>query len=277
MLSDAEALMESGNPAAAVGRLHEVVARYPESREALEAQFTLGVAYESMNSLKDAITAYSQYIARAPEGKHADEARERVGLLAPKYEADFPSADNIERTIESLRTQLQADPDSNDLAVQLANALWAHGDYEPAAKLYFALKDRDPSFGDSDTFTNHIEMHSDGTYTLLTPTELSKRERSQNPLAVFNLASFGAIRDSFTQVPRYFVVTGQAVNRSDSMLYGVEITITIYGFGGIVYDTHTVPMGNVRPGEIRAFSVRFSNFRELESIDRYDYTVSFRR
>lgn len=277
MLNDAMGLIQAGNPAAAVGRLHEVVARFPDSREALEAQYQLGAAYEAMGSLKDSISAYGMYIGRAPDGEHADTARLRMETLLARYEAEFPSAATLDQEIELLRSQLQTNPDSNDLAVRLANALWARGDYEPAARLYLAVKDRDPAFAQTKAFTDHIELHSDGTHTLLTPQELSTRERTENPLAVYNLASFGAIRDSFTQVPRFFVVTGQAVNRGTSMLYGVEVTITIYGFGNIVYDTQTVPLGDVRPGEIRAISVRFANFRELESIDRYDYTVSFRR
>jgi hypothetical protein len=61
------------------------------------------------------------------------------------------------------------------------------------------------------------------------------------------------------------------------VLYGVEISITTYGFGNVVYDSQTVPVGDVRPGEIRAFSVRFANFREIESIDHYDYSVSYQR
>ena len=84
-------------------------------------------------------------------------------------------------------------------------------------------------------------------------------------------------RDRRTQIPRYFVVTGQALNRSDSVLSGVEIDITIYGFGAQVYDTKRFRLGEMYPSESRAFSVRFSNFRNLDSIDRYDYSIRFQR
>ncbi len=277
MLADALDLMRGGNPAAAVGRLHEVTARFPDTPESLEAQYQLGRAYESLGSIKDAITAYGLYLGRAPDGDNADDARARMESLLKKYEDEFPSADTIDREIESLRRELQQNPESNDLALKLADALWMRGQYESAAKLYFAVRDRDPAVAQSAAFRNRIELHADGSHTLLTPAELTKRERSNNPLSVINLSSFAAIRDSITQVPRYFVVTGEAVNRGDSVLYGVEVTINIYGFGGTIYDTQTVRLGDVRPGEIRALSVRFSNFRELESIDRYDSSVSYRR
>lgn len=277
VLADAMELLRAGNPAAAVGRLHEVVARYPDSPESLEAQYQLAVAYESLGSLKDAISAYGLYVGRSPDGAHADDARRRMEKLLVTYEAEFPSADTLDEEIESLREQLQNDPESNELAERLANALWTRGDYEQAGRIYGALKDRDAEFARSEVFRNRVELRPDGSYTLLTPAELNRRERAQNPINVINLSSFAAIRDSITQVPRYFVVTGQAVNRSDSLIYGVEVTLTIYGFGGDVYDTQTVPIGTMRRAETRAFSVRFSNFRDLESIDRYDYTVSFRR
>lgn len=277
MFADAMALLQSGNAAAAVGGFHEVVARYPDAPEAIVAQYQLGVAYESLDSIKDAISAYGLYVERAPQGEYADDARERRERLLREYEAQFPSTETIDREIEALRRELQRNPESNDLALRLASALWVRGEYESAARLYMAVYERDPRLARSEDFENRIELHDDGSYTLLTPAELTRRERTLNPLTVINLSSFPAIRDSITQVPLYYVVTGQAVNRGDSVLYDVEITINIYGFGGTVYDTQTVPIGTVRPGEIRALSVRFSNFREIESIDRYDYTVAFRR
>jgi tetratricopeptide (TPR) repeat protein len=277
MLKDAMDLIQSGNSAAAVGRLQEVVARFPNTAEALESQYQLGVAYESLGSMKDAISAYGLYVGRSPDGERADDARQRMERLLHEYEAQFPSTEKIDQDIEALRRDLQQNPQSNDLAVRLADALWMRGEYDSSARLYLAVYDRDASVAQSEAFRNRIELHSDGSYTLLTPAELTKRERSLNPLSVINLSSFSAIRDTFTQVPYYYVVTGQAVNRGDSVLYEVEVTITIYGFGGDVYDTQTIPLGVVRPGEIRALSARFSNFRDIDSIDRYDYTVSFRR
>ena len=43
------------------------------------------------------------------------------------------------------------------------------------------------------------------------------------------------------------------------------------------YDTTTVSVGRLNPGEIRAFSVRFSNFDNIENINRYECVASFQR
>lgn len=270
-------LLDQGDPVPAVSRLQALLARYPESKEALEGQYWLGVAYQKLGGVRDAIMAFDVYLSRAPEGEHATDAQQRMASLREDYETLFPTPEEIDKRIADLREARRANPDSITITKDLANALWMRGDYQAAADLYFEIVDKDPDFANDPTFKERIEINPDGSHTLLTPTELSRREKARNPVQVVNLTSFGAVRDTFTQVPRYFVVTGQAVNRSESVLYGVEITITIYGFGNVVYDTRTFPLGNMYPGETRAFSVRFSNFRELNSIDRYDYTISFRR
>jgi tetratricopeptide (TPR) repeat protein len=276
-VADAEQLIQNGNPAAAVGRLQEVVARYPDRPEAQEARYLLGLAYEALGGVGDAIRAYESYLAFTPKGPWADESRMARDRLRNQYEASFPSRDKLDREIESLRAVHQAQPASAERALGLADALWMRGDYEEAGAIYIDLAKHDPGFAKSDHFTTRIEPHDDGSHTVLTPSEVGRREKARNPIEVINVNSFGAVRDSFTQIPRFFVVTGQAVNRGGSVMHGVGVTVTIYGFGNIVYDTDTTQMGDLNPGEIRAFSMRFSNFRELNSIDRVDHAVSFRR
>ncbi|MDK1021474.1 MAG: hypothetical protein QGD90_07545, partial [Candidatus Hydrogenedentes bacterium] len=136
---------------------------------------------------------------------------------------------------------------------------------------------RDEAFKSDPVFSRRIELRPDGTHVLLTPTEIMRREIERQPISVTNMTSFRSGRDRRTQVPRHFVVTGQAINRSDSVLYGVQVLITIYGFGYRVYDTGAYRIGEMYPGEMRAFTVRFANFRELNSIERYDYSVRFQR
>ncbi len=276
-LAEAEQLIESGNPAAAVGRLQEIILRYPGTREAADAQYLLGLSYENLGGTKDAITAYDGYLDIAPQGEWADASRISRDRLRHQYEASFPSPDQIDQEITALRTQQQADPTSVDTKLQLADMLWTRGQYDDAAKAYVEVARANSGFAKSDHFRTRVELHQDGSYTVLTPTEVIRREAARNPIQVINTNSFGAIRDSFTQVPRFFVVTGQVVNRGESVIYGVNVNITLYGFGSQIYDVGTAQLGDMNPGEIRAFSQRFSNFRELNSIDRYETSVSFRR
>ncbi len=276
-IAEADRLIQSGNSAIAVGRLHEIAARYPGTREAADAQYLLGVAYENLGGLRDAIDAYDAYLALASAGEWADESRISGDRLRHLYASSFPAPEAIDREIGAARAALQAEPGSSDAKRRLADSLWTRGEYDEAGALYLELAHKDADFAASDHFRQRVERRDDGPHTILTPAEVSRRAAEKTPLQVVNINSFPAVRDSITQIPLFFVVTGQAVNRGQSILYGANVTVTLFGFGSTVYDTQTTPFGDVAPGETRAFSMRFSNYRELNSIDRYEYSVSFRR
>jgi len=276
-VAEADQLIQSGDSAIAVARLQEIIARYPGTPEAADAQYLLGVAYENLGGMRDAIAAYDAYLALAPKGEWADESRISGDRLRHQYTASFPAPEAIDREIDAARAALQAQPDSPEAKLRLADSLWQRGRYDEAAPLYLDLAKRDTNFAASDHFRARVEVRSDGAHTILTPAEVSRRATEKNPIQVVNLNSFDAVRDSITQIPLYFVVTGQAVNAAKSMIYGVNVTVTLYGFGNAIYDTQTTSFGDMAPGETRAFSMRFANIRELNSIDRYEYAVSFRR
>ena len=276
-IAEADHLIQGGDSAIAVGRLQEIIARYPGTEEAADAQYLLGVAYENLGGLRDAITAYDAYLALAPEGEWADESRISGDRLRSQYTASFPAPEAMDREIDAARAAVQAEPNSNPARLRLADALWKRGAYDEAGALYLDLATRDANFAASEHFRTRIERRSDGSHTILTPSEVSRRAAEKNPLQVVNMNSFAAVRDSFTQIPLYFIVTGQAVNQAQSVIYGASVTVTLFGFGNTIYDTQTTTFGDLAPGETRAFSMRFSNYRELNSIDRYEYSVSFRR
>jgi len=276
-VAEADRLIQSGESALAAGRLHEIILRYPGTPEAADAQYLLGVAYENVGGLRDAITAYDAYLAIAPDGEWADESRMAGERLRHQYTASFPAPEAIDREIDAARAAVQAQPDSAEAKLRLADVLWRRGDYDDAAALYLELAKRDPNFAASEHFRTRVEQRADGSHTVLTPAEVSRRAAEKNPIRIVNLSSFSAVRDSITQIPLYFVVTGQAVNQAESVIYGASVTVTLFGFGNTVYDTQTTTFGDLAPGETRAFSMRFSNYRELNSIDRYEYAVSFRR
>lgn len=277
LMGEAQATRNGGNPIAAIPQFHELIARYPGSKEATEAHYLLGITYYEIEGYRDAIEELNRYLAAAPAGPHADESRALAERLSEEYRKRFPTPQELDAEITLLQEKLAADPASEALQKGLADRLWLRGRYEEAARMYLEMAARDEAFKRDPVFTRRIDLRPDGSHVLLTPEEIVRREVDRQPIAVTNLTSFRSGRDRRTQVPRYFVVTGQAINRSQNKLTGVEINVTIYGFGARVYDTKQFRIGEMYPGETRAFSLRFSNFRELNSIDRYDYSVRFRR
>jgi hypothetical protein len=76
---------------------------------------------------------------------------------------------------------------------------------------------------------------------------------------------------------RDYNVSGQAVNVGDTPLEDVRLIVTIYGLGQLVYDTQTVALGALQPGEVRAFSVQFTRFDDINNIVRHECRGTFRR
>lgn len=278
LLSDARDMQRKGNNSAAILRLCEVRDRYPETREASEANYWLGVAYGEVESHRDAIESLRAYLRAEPDGRYADDARPLLQSFSREYDRRFPSPDKLDADISALRAELSRSPGSPQLKRTLADKLWSRGHYDEAGGLYVELSRADTSFQKDPVFIQRIEMRRDGSHIVLDPAELIRRNIEANPVSIINTSSFRSGRDRRTQVPRFFVVSGQALNRSQSVLYGVEVRCTIYGFGGAqVYDVSNQRIGRLNPGESRAFSMRFQNFRDLNNIERYECTAVFQR
>jgi tetratricopeptide (TPR) repeat protein len=237
----------------------------------------LGVAYESIKSYQDAIGMFEEYLELAPEGEYAEASSAYVKQLNDEYSEQFITADELDRQVVALAEKLKADPGNALDQYELANLLWLRGDYDEAAKLYLALVQIHPEYAADSLVMRRIEILPTGEYIVLTPAEVQRREIEAEPVKVFNISAFRSGPDLITRMPRFYVVTGQVVNRSDSVLYGVSVNTTLFGFGNTVYDTNRVSLGRMNPGEIRAFSMRFSNFENIENIYRHECVATFER
>jgi tetratricopeptide (TPR) repeat protein len=276
-VDDARRLVQAGDAATAIPRLVHVISKYPESRPATEARYWLGVAYHRVRSYREAIELFEEYVALAPEGPHAADARDYIARLREEYDRKFLTPDEIDRRIADVDARLREAPGEPELLAQRAGLLWQRGNYEAAGQAYAALVRADPAWRDDETVRRRVDFHADGTYTVLDPATFLQRQRVANPLRIENTASFESGRDLFTQQRLFYVVTGQAYNQGDSTLYGVRVFVTIYGFGNVVYDSGAVHLGRLNPGERRAFSIRFSNFDNIENVVRYECEGSFER
>ncbi len=269
--------IEAGDHYMMIPRLQDTIARYRDTEAAKEAFYFLGIAYYHIGGYRDAIEAFDEYMRLAPDGRYAAESAEYAAKLTQEYKQKFITPEQLDLKIDELRGKLEKEPQFLADQWKLAGLLWKRGNYEQAAKLYMALVARHPEYANDATFKNRIELLPDNQYVILTPAEILHRHAEAQPLAIINEATFRAGRDLFTRVPRYYVVTGQVVNRSDSVLYGVQVIVTLYGVGGVVYDTNTVNIGRLNPKEIRAFSVRFSNFENISNISRHECVGMFQR
>lgn len=276
-VEDARRSIEAGDTTVVVPRLLHVISNNPGSAAALDARYWLAVTYEKISSYRDAMDMLNEYLRIAPDGRYAGDARERLTRLQSEYKARFVTEEEINAQVADLSAKVAADPNNDRLQLELANTLWKRGDYDNAAKIYMKVVAEHPEHAEDKELKDRIERLPTGGFIVLTPGEVQRREVERQPLVVINTAAFRTGKDLITREDLYYVVTGQVVNRGSSVLYGVQVVTTIYGFGNMVYDTNTVNFARLSPGEIRAFSVRFSNFVNIDDIHRYDCTVMFER
>ncbi|MCC6794750.1 MAG: hypothetical protein IT366_06490 [Candidatus Hydrogenedentes bacterium] len=267
--------IEAGDTSNVIPRLMHVIGNAPASQPALDARYWLAVAYAKIGSYRDAIDMYREYLELAPEGRYAEAAKGQREALETEYKAKFQTPEQLDEEVGKLSGALQQDPNNVQLQIQLANTLWKRGDYDRAAKIYYQVIGANPALANEPDLRDRIESLPNGEIIVLTPAEIQRREVERQPLVVFNTAAFRSGKDLFTREPLYFAVTGQVVNQSKSVLYGVQVVVTIYGFGNMVYDTSNVNIGRMNPGEVRAFSTRFSNFDNIDEVHRFDCVASY--
>jgi len=276
-LRDVERMIDEGEHWATVPRLLLLVSRYPASDAALDARWLLGATYERVGSYKDAMDMFTDYLRLAPKGPHAEQCIQQLERINEKYEQEFLSLTEIDAQVRTLETKLREQPDALVYQWELADLLWKRGNYDEAGRLYERILANHPQYARDPVLARRVELLPDGRVIVLTPAEIERRQIERRPLEIINQNAFRSGRELFTREHRYYVVTGQVLNRSDSVLYGVEVDVTLFGFGNVVFDTSTVYIGRMSPGELRAFSVRFSKFENIENISKYESVARFQR
>lgn len=279
-LDVAKRMMQAREYSQAIPRLMHVTDKYPNSPAATESLYFLGTAYYQISGLKDARDHFVRYLAAAPAGEHAESSRQYLSTLQEREEEELLSTQAIDTRIAQVQSAAAGRELELPQRLELADLHWKKGDYAAAGKIYEQVLDEYPALANDSVLRTRMEKVSDDTYVLLTPGEVLRREAEAEPLVIFNTSSFRSGR--FETLPatsreRFYTVTGQVANRSENTLQDVQIIVTIYGFGSMVYDTQTVTIGTLLPDQKRAFSARFNNFDNIENVNRYECVGTFRQ
>lgn len=279
-LGVAQKMIRAGNYSQAIPRLLKVLGEAAGSREAIEARYFLGVAYEAIQDLRGAQQQLKEYLELAPDGEYAKDARARLQSVGGELDERYVSPTEIEQKIAAARQRIQEAPDEVGHRLELADMLWSKGDYAEAGKVYAEILGRWPRLQDDMVVRQRMVRGADGAWQALDPQAAVLQAADRDPLLIYNTASFRSGReDGFTrsfQASKYNV-TGEAMNRGQSTLNDVELIVTIYGFGGKVFETKSLRVGSMAPGAARPFSVVFENFDSIENIERYDVKGAFTR
>jgi len=276
-IEEARILIETSDPSAAIPRLLNTIQKHPGTDAAIDARYWLGVAYYKIGSYRDAAGMFNDYLRQRPQGVYAAECAERIARLTEESNAKYPTVEELDNQIKKASEEAAAKPDDPPAQLALADLLWRRGEYAKAGAVYANLVARHPECLNDATLKGRIEFDANGKYTVLTPVEIQRRQAEADPLVVINTSGFKSGRDLFTREQRFYSVSGQILNRSARPLNGVQVIITLYAFGTAVLDTTTVNIGQLRPGESRPFSVKFSNFDNIENVNRFECIGTFQR
>ena len=270
-------MVKAGEYSLVIPRLQQLTTQFPGDQAAIEARYYLGLSYYSIGGYGEALQNFKEYVNLAPEGENAASAKEHIQRMT---ENAPPTAVEMDQKIADAKARAAANPEDAAVKMELANLFWDAGRYAEAGKVYEELLAKWPNLLNDTVVRTRVTREKDGSYTVLSPQEAERRYREQEPLQIFNVSSFRSGRfDNWnaTANERYYNVDGQAVNRSEKPLEDVRVTVTIYGMGQMVYDTQTVSLGTLQPGETRAFSVQFSRFDDIYNVSRHECLGTFRR
>lgn len=279
-LNVAKKMIRAGNYSQAIPRLLKLLGDAPSSREAVEAHYHLGLAYDAIRDLRNAQLQLKQYLDRAPEGEYADDARSRVQQLTGTLDEKFVSPDKIADRIDAARQRAAQAPDEVGPQLELADLLWAKESYAEAGDVYAKILQRWPALKDDTVVRQRMYRDNSGAWRPLDPDTTLRQAADQDPLLVYNTTSFRSARTgdySRSFQAQKYNVTGEVLNRGSAKMTDVELAVTIYGFGGKVFETKTVKVGTLAPGATRPFSVVFENFDDIENVNRFDVKGYFSR
>jgi len=275
-LAEAKRMLRAGEHSRVIPRLMGITTQYAGTDAGTEAWYVLGLTYFKIDGHQDAEKYFRKYIALAPEGDYAalcrayisgmENAATQRGTERAALEARVAKFDGIDA------------PEELAASLELAETYWHENEFEKASVVYTQVLQAWPTLKDDAIIRQRMELGPDGHYVVLTPAEVERRHSAAEPMTVFNVQTFRSGRyrtDQYGYQDEYYNVTGQVVNRGEVPLFDTGLNVTIFGLAGQVYDTLTVQFGQLRPGEVRAFSVRFNNFDNIANVHRYECTVFY--
>lgn len=272
--------IDAGDYSTVLPKLQHVISRYPNTRAAIDARYFTGVAYYRISGYPDALRFFNEYLAMAPEGEYAEASTEYIRLLNDEIARRYIAPEDAAARVAAAKAKVTAEPDVLAHRLELADAHWIAGEYDKAGAVYEDVLMRWPDLANDVTIRDRMRREANGSFTILSPGEVLRQTAQEEPLVIINTATFRSGREtllarSFQDI--YYHVSGQALNRSDQPLFGVQVTVTIYGFGNLVYETQTLNIGTLQPNQVRPFSVRFSEFDSIHNISRYECIGSYSR
>ncbi|MFM1919700.1 MAG: hypothetical protein RLZZ303_1334 [Candidatus Hydrogenedentota bacterium] len=277
-VAEARRLIESGAFSQAIPRLLLVTSQDSASPQAAEAFYWMGVAYHRIGSLAEATDAYGRSLEAAPEGPFAMAAKTAMDTIGTEVDAAFVDENELDAMIAQVEERVKREPNESAHRLLLADLNWKRGNYDAAGTLYRELLRDFPGLARDKVVTQRMQQQADGGWTTMTPERAIQEDTEKNPLVLYGVSSYTS-RELRGDLRYYYVdfyhVSGYVVNQSRAVVRNVFVDVTIYGFGGQIFDTQSINIGQLKPNQRRTFAVRFNNFDDVNNVQRYDCQLRY--
>jgi tetratricopeptide (TPR) repeat protein len=253
-----------------------LIDRLPESRRRDDAHFRLAVSHHKLPNpdFHGAEAAYRLYLNEYPEGRHRVAAQENLSRLYLERDAlAEPGEERLAEAREQLDRLLREEalrPQDAETKYRIGNLFYELGHYDRAGHYYFEAQKIEAAYQQRELVQKRLFINERGEPETYSPAALLQDHRNRNPLVVFDVHRFNESQhaDAFLARQVYQTLTGKVRNQGAETVRVVVVEIHFLNAVNDVLDVRRVAVGDLAPGEVRAFWGRGASFDRLSNLDR---------
>jgi len=250
---------ENGKYFEAAVSFYNALKEDPEGKFAEDALFLLAESYRRMGADNEAAAVYQTYLTKYPDGKYAIDARKylvSIQEMAMAERNQLEQAQKIYAEMErKLKQDIEEDPKNPAPYLRLGDFYWRNGDIEAAYEYYTKAIQLNPELL-KDRILKQRSQELKAELDKMRHDEVLSKLRVRN-------------QHLYSLTINWLVATGEIWNEGDFIARRVMLDVVLYDFGGNVLDSKRVYVGDLYPGEKRAYSVRFKYLDRLQ-VDRVE-------
>ncbi len=273
VVKDADRYFEQGQYKTALLKYAGIVyAKDSDKEEVPHSRYMLGLCHYFLEQYSEAYKTLDVLVKMHPDFSYIDKAKEimekskaqidqRNQLLAQKRM-------ELKSDIQHLEKRVSENPKNGDLYYNLGNLYWSAGRFRESVAMYEKAARINPRYLENSHIQNRVRITPDGNFAVRDPLLALKEE---DPVRV-NADMERVQKANWLGEEEKLRVSGTVENRGLWDVQNVRIEVTIYDFHDVVQGTKLVPVGNLKAGKERNFSVLFDEYSGM-AIDIRKFTT----
>lgn len=269
---EATSAFDRGEYGLAVGHIQNLLPRMPESPRREELLFKEGVAFLELKNYQEARDTFAAYKTRYPQGAYVNEADQNlVRITAEQSDRAKVSGDRLLAAqkdlgdLQKIEKEFPADP---KVKYALGNLYYEVAKYEQAGQKYYEAQAIEAAYKEKELISERLFINEQGKPEARSPEAMRQIESANDPLAVIDVNPYNTRgnTDAFGARQIYAIATGKVWNRGKEALRNVELEVRFTGALNTILDFQTIQIGTLRPGEVRPFLARATDYDHIGNI-----------